>query len=686
MNYPSELSLTAESDYEYEYDFDSNGEAQNRRRRKKHPTDLPSTPSKNFQCCKKVQQQLIDPQKCQYSGSLQPMELKFEKLRMGFNSGELCKKKDYKEILKGISGKFDSQNLVAIFGPSGSGKSTLMNILAGYRVRGSTGDIYVNGTLRDINQFRKIACYIMQHDCLMPFLSVQEAMTVVTHLKVERRVPKKLKDEIIEEILLMLGLDQHANTLTKNLSGGQRKRLAIGLELVCNPPIMFLDEPTSGLDSSTTFQVMSLLRVLAHDGRNIICTIHQPSAKLFELFDHIYVLAQGQCIYDGNVSAVVPYFRAHNMICPNFHNPADFVIEVASGEYGDVVEELVEAVNSGECEKYAQIYPDIMQYCPTFETLWQLMEYNGDKRTVAPGSSLRKATKYRQAKNCAFFATSSLKQFRILFRRIFVSTLRDPSLTHMRLASYLSTGVILGLLYYDIGNKSERVLNNIGLMFFSLLFISFAALMPVLLTFPMELPIVIREHMNYWYTVDSYFLARTISDIPFQIAYAALYSAIIYFMSSQPSEFWRFALFTLIFMNVALVSQALGLLIGAISPTAEFATFAGPIVLIPFSLFSGFFVKIEDVPVYMKWISYISFPKYALDGVLNSVYGHGRKDLSCGAKSDFACGLRKGSLILEELGVNEESPWTSFVILSGFFLGLRLMCYVSFRIRIYLQK
>ncbi|XP_033225537.1 ATP-binding cassette sub-family G member 4-like isoform X2 [Belonocnema kinseyi] len=462
-----------------------------------------------------------------------PVDLAFTDLTYKVREG---RKNNVKIILKSVSGRLRSGELTAIMGPSGAGKSTLLNILTGYKTTGMEGSITMNGHERNLSAFRKLSCYIMQDNQLHGNLTVEEAMKVASNLKLGSHISKTEKEEMIQEILDTLGLADHRLTMTSNLSGGQKKRLSIALELVNNPPIMFFDEPTSGLDSSSCFQCISLLKTLARGGRTIICTIHQPSARLFEMFDALYTLAEGQCVYQGSTSQLVPFLKSLNLNCPSYHNPASFIIEVSCGEYGNNIKNLVNAIKNGKRDVRAGYsFPEDKEALnnttlgsgiPKDADLGAKIGETKDKNDVnniedkfldsKPNETNGVIPKYatndivkqndvtvsleiekKENVNTNLlddtivvtnerYPTSELTQFWIVLKRTLLFSRRDWTLMYLRLFAHILVGLLIGALYYDIGNDGAKVLSNLGFLFFNMLFLMYTSMTITILSCELE--------------------------------------------------------------------------------------------------------------------------------------------------------------------------------------------------------
>lgn len=208
-------------------------------------------------------------------------------------------------------------------------------------MNGVSGTIHLNDQPMD-ELSRNKCSHITQNSEMLENLSVLETLNTAAYLKLGRNLHSVVRLKIINDVVQILNLIECINTRVKSLSGGELKRLSIAVELITNPPVMYFDEPTSGLDSSASLQIMSHLREMAKAGRNIVCTIHQPSSRLLELIDTVYLLSHGQCLYSGALDRMVAQFALANYHCPPQYNRADFALEVANNErYGDY-EQLVE--------------------------------------------------------------------------------------------------------------------------------------------------------------------------------------------------------------------------------------------------------------------------------------------------------------------------------------------------------
>ncbi|XP_014297443.1 ATP-binding cassette subfamily G member 4 [Microplitis demolitor] len=545
-----------------------------------------------------------------------------------------------KEILHGVSGEFRAGELTAIMGPSGAGKSTLLNVLAGFTVQGMTGEVSINGKERSpySESWKRTSTYIHQDSIPRAQLTVGEAMTLAANLKLGYTISSAFKHTQVLELLEMLGLSHCYDTLCGRLSGGQKKRLDVAFELLSNPSVLFLDEPTTGLDSASCSACIALLHRLARtERRTVVCTIHQPSALLFEMFDSLYALANGHCIYRGPISSFLPHLTSVGVNCPAYHNPADFLIEVAIGDYGITVDKLATAA----------------------EKIWE------DRKTTSITKKPGKVTsEVKEPPPPAGF----LAQCYLLYKRQLMCLRRDYSLMMTRLLCHLMIGIIFGYLYMGSGYRANGVFANYVYLYGSLLLIVYTGKMAVTLAFPIEMQILTREHFNRWYSLAPYYISLLLVEIPFQAACASTYLAVSYWLTGQPIETHRILLFMVVSIAASLTAQAWGFFIGATTPV-KIAVFAGPVIAVLFSVF-GFCIRYMDTPVGFRWIFHISYFRAGFHSLLYTIYGYNRIDLKC---DDIYCHYKKPLKFLKEMEINEVNVMNNLVLIVGIGVLMHLL-------------
>lgn len=639
-------------------------------------------------------------------------------------------------LLDSISGSIRSGELVAIMGPSGAGKTTLIECISGRRSLGVSGEIIVSGG----NKRTKLA-YNAQDDSLMPCLTVYETLLFASKLRNYQR-NNRLKVKLVEDnenvynattypdsnliisltneayhrnlvnsIIHKLGLDSCQNVRAENCSGGQQKRLSIALELIHSPTILILDEPTSGLDSVSCLQCVTLLRDLAHNPEQpmaIAASIHQPTARILQNFDRLYVIAvNGQCLYDGPTDQLVTYLARYNLTCPTYHNPADFVVEIASTDYGtEVTKQLVEIQrmrhqqngygcvqnnnnnnNSIAPPKYEQISSNIDETIKETTIMMDEdkndMEKNNNNNLSIDNSLIKSENDFEfemtrlwtdenssDTVSIGKICKSSRKQVKrrelfktgILWGRCLRLSFRDP--TEYLLRSFACVAIIIlnVILYYesDIGkadgcsqdsllhlvenlksdysaNKSFSMTNtllegpgalailNFGFVFFAILFVSFLSMMPVILTFPMEVGVFYKEYFNGWYSFSSYFIAKNLTNLLPTILVPIIFGASAYLITGQIWEPWRFFYFIFILVLIALVADGVGIAISALFVhNVNAASIFAAIAQIPMLLFTGLLVQINTLPYFIRPLTYLSYYRLCFESALIILYGYGR--------------------------------------------------------------
>ncbi|KAH1027940.1 ATP-binding cassette subfamily G member 4 isoform X2 [Dendroctonus ponderosae] len=567
----------------------------------------------------------------------------------------------WRQLLKSINGKFRSGELTAIMGPSGAGKSTLLNILAGYVTAGVKGRIIVNDRPRVMKEFNKMSAYIMQEDIVQPRLTVKEAMMFAASLKLGTEIGQSKKAAVIQEVIQLLGLESCFETRSEFLSGGQRKRLSVALELVNNPPVIFLDEPTTGLDNGAIKQCIKLLQKISRLNRTVICTIHQPPASLFKNFDQVYVVAKGYCVYNGSPASLVPFLSKAHFPCPSTYTPADYIIEIVHS-HPEMIYTLSALIQNGKTNM-----------------LTQRCDEQSSSTMGKDIFEIRKDTDQTgQTEHDIIFPLSVWSQLVILLSRTYLQTRRNHSVLIIQFFHHLASGILVGSIFFGLGSDGSQTLSIFKYIISVNVFFMYTYVMVPVLVFPLELQLMKREYFNKWYSLKAYYFCFTLASLPLMICYSLMFLIIVYVLSNQPLDLERFTWFSIIGVSLGLTSQGLGYLIGSVFSITS-GSVVGSSVLAPLLALAcygmGYRASVEP---FMKVIISFSYLRFGVVGLSVALFGK-REPLECG---ELYCHYRNPEMLLRDMGMQDEDYKVQFYIILGYLLLFRILAYCTLKYRL----
>ncbi|KAI8823569.1 P-loop containing nucleoside triphosphate hydrolase protein [Fimicolochytrium jonesii] len=512
-------------------------------------------------------------------------------------------------LLDGVSGEVKTGELVAIMGSSGAGKTTLLNCLSGRISTGKlNGDVALNGRPRNPKQWKKLMAFVEQDDHLYSNLTVRETLQFAARLRLSPQEYPTMaeRDAEAEKVLKSLRLTKAADThigdgLTRGVSGGERKRTAIGQEIVGNPRVLFLDEPTSGLDSNSAFAILENVKKEAmRTNRIVLLTIHQPSYEIMELFSTVIFLAEGTVAYMGSPEKALLHFEeVAGYKCPIRKNPADFFMDCLTVRL-DYQKEDSERV------KRFKAFSDTKRSIDVGKRDDVAVHYSIDAPQIGlPVKPKQTVVEDLNAPNSWF------TQFSILLKRATIDRRRDKTQLIAEIVRTVLITVLMGFSSLQLANDQRGLQNRIGVLFVYPVNAMFSIMQPILGTFPLERIILRRERAAGSYQVSAFYLAKLLIILLPTFFFTVLGTAPLYWIIGLQSDVGKF--FTWIGVNLLVVTCAvsIGLLTSAAAPTVTAAQAFGPLVGVVFMLFGGQAFNVGTLGWWFRWLHYVSPVAYA---------------------------------------------------------------------------
>lgn len=568
-----------------------------------------------------------------------------------------------RQILKGVDGYVEPNHMMAIMGPSGCGKTTLLDTLAGRLANSAqhTGDIRVNGNKSDLSYGR--SAYVTQDDVLIGTLTVFETIYYSAKLRLPQSMPHGEKVKIVEDVIRELGLESTRDTYIgtwhlRGVSGGQRRRVSIGNELVISPKLIFLDEPTSGLDSAAAYYVMAAVQRLAQHCRTVISVIHQPSSEVFALFDKLCLLSDGQVVYFGTASRAVDFFAEAGLAVPMNRNPADHFLHAINRDFLEVDDVEANIARLAAQYKASNIAMHVNSHVKELE--------------ASPGQV------YQMAADQPGFAY----QTSVLTYRTFLNNLRNVGVFWMRLAMYVMLCLGVAFVYFQLGDSWKDVFSRAALLFFVVAFLTFMSI-AAFPAFIEDMKVFVRERLNGYYGVLTFTVANTLASLPFILLISVVSTVCVYFIAALRSGGEPVVYFMLNLFLALVTVESLMMAIAPLVPHYLMGIAAGAGVMGLFMIVCGFFQPLGSMPkpIFRYPLSYLSYHTFSFTGFMRNEF-EGTEGWGCPPDASgvvpATCSV-PGSAVLQYYEIMDVNKWVCLVILAGMALFYRTLFFASLK-------
>lgn len=565
------------------------------------------------------------------------------------------------QILRPITAEFNPGQLNIIMGPSGSGKTSLLNSIA-RRLHGSTntqyrigGQMLYNGAVPSENVIRSVTSFVTQDDdALMPSLTVRESLRFAAGLRLPTWMSREDTNRRAEEILYKMGLKECADNLIgseliKGISGGEKRRVTIAIQILTDPKVLLLDEPTSGLDAFTAMSIIEVLQGLASEGRTLIMTIHQSRSDLFHHFSQVLLLARGgHPVYAGAGQQMLPHFAALGHECPRTTNPADFVLDLITV---DLQQADREAITRDRVQHLIASWS---------EKALELARTASRIATPAELGSLRR----------------QMLPFRITFplvlHRSFINFWRQPPLVMARTMQIPGIAIIMALFFAPLKNDYAAVQSRMGFVqeFAALYFVGTrnppcveiipaneinAGMLQNIAIYPNERDVFYREEADNCYSAETFILSYTTIEIPFEIASSLVFGVLAAFADNLKRTVQMFLISAFNCFCIISCGESVGIMFCTLFSHVGFAVNVTSILLSISTILGG--VMSLNVNEVLQGINHLSPIKYAIANLAPySLHGQHFDCTPAQQLANGSCPINTGEEVLALYNLNKSGP------------------------------